>query len=315
MVYFITALRALAACIITNSHYTGVYPLDFIANGGFIGNMIFCGVSGYCLCQIKQDFPRWYGKRLVRCYLPVWIITGLYFLLGFFAVEEQGLLSSFFYPTRYHFIGSIVLLYIPFYIVMRIKPFREHLAVVMAGVGGAVLVYYICFFDKSYYHVEEVRGLIYRTVLFLGMLMGALLRQKDASCRSKPCKWYLLLAPVLFVAYLGAGFVFNKKPGLCALQIVSPLLAVAALYCILWGFAGLDGFFEKLPAAVRRCIDFLAAMTLEIYLVQGELIERLRPLVGFPVNWAVLTAAILVAALGLHLVCEGIMKLTGLKRK
>lgn len=315
MVYFITVLRALATCIITNSHYNGVYPLDFIANGGLVGNVIFCGVSGYCLYNIRQNFPKWYAKRLVRCYIPVWLITAVYVLAGFFTSEEQGLLSSFLYPTRYHFISSIVLLYIPFYLVMKIKPLRTHLSAVIWVISGLTLIYYVFFFDKSYYHVEEVRGLIYRTVLFLGMLLGAWLRQNDGALRNKLCKWHLLIVPVLFGVYLILGFVFTKKPQLCHLQIINSVITVVLVYFILRLFAGLDSFFEKLPLALRRCIDFLAMLTLEIYLVQGELIERIRLLFGFPLNWVALTVSILLAAFVLHLLSEGIMKLTGLNRQ
>ena len=46
MFVFIEFLRALATCLITNSHYTGIYPSDIIANGGMIGNVIFFAVSG-----------------------------------------------------------------------------------------------------------------------------------------------------------------------------------------------------------------------------------------------------------------------------
>lgn len=45
MVFFITCVRALAACLITNAHYTGVYPTDLIANGGMIGDVLFFAVS------------------------------------------------------------------------------------------------------------------------------------------------------------------------------------------------------------------------------------------------------------------------------
>lgn len=41
MIFFITFLRALATCLISNAHYTGVYPTDLIANGGLIGDVIF----------------------------------------------------------------------------------------------------------------------------------------------------------------------------------------------------------------------------------------------------------------------------------
>lgn len=32
MVFFITVLRALATCLITNAHYTGIYPTDLIGH-------------------------------------------------------------------------------------------------------------------------------------------------------------------------------------------------------------------------------------------------------------------------------------------
>ena len=54
MIFFITFLRALAACIITNAHYTGIYPTDMIANGGLIGDVLFFSVSGFCLYNVKN---------------------------------------------------------------------------------------------------------------------------------------------------------------------------------------------------------------------------------------------------------------------
>lgn len=41
MVLYITFLKALAACLITNAHYTGIYPTDLIANGGLLGDVFF----------------------------------------------------------------------------------------------------------------------------------------------------------------------------------------------------------------------------------------------------------------------------------
>lgn len=44
-------------------------------------------------------------------------------------------------------------------------------------------------------------------------------------------------------------------------------------------------------------------------MVQSVLIEWIRPLLGFPVNWLALTASIVLAAAVLHYVCEWIRKL------
>ena len=87
MVFFITVLRAIAACLITNAHYTGIYPTDVIANGGLIGDVIFFAISGYCLCNVRLSFPRWYGKRIWRIVLPVWIGTSVILLLGVIGIQ------------------------------------------------------------------------------------------------------------------------------------------------------------------------------------------------------------------------------------
>lgn len=56
LIFFVTVLRALAACIITNAHYTGVYPTDLIANGGLLGDVMFFAVSAFALQKLKSRF-------------------------------------------------------------------------------------------------------------------------------------------------------------------------------------------------------------------------------------------------------------------
>ena len=120
MVFYISMLRALATCLITNSHYGNVYPpfMSIVANGGLLGDVIFFSVSGYCLCNIKSSFLKWYTKRLYRIYIPVWIITLLYLGIGAYNLSQHSLVEMLIYPTRYHFIRSIILLYIPFFIII-----------------------------------------------------------------------------------------------------------------------------------------------------------------------------------------------------
>jgi len=87
MIYYVTFLRFLAACFITNSHYTGIYPTDLIANGGLLGDVLFFAVSGFCLYNIKGTFLQWIWKRFVRIFPAVWIITAIYWALGFYDVQ------------------------------------------------------------------------------------------------------------------------------------------------------------------------------------------------------------------------------------
>ena len=53
MVCYITVLRALAAIIITNSHYIGIYPTDLIANGGLLGDVISLRYQDFVCITLK----------------------------------------------------------------------------------------------------------------------------------------------------------------------------------------------------------------------------------------------------------------------
>lgn len=146
LIFFVTVLRALAACIITNAHYTGVYPTDLIANGGLLGDVMFFAVSGFCFAKVKEPFPKWYFKRLVRILPVVWLITAIYGIVGLFEIEFtfKGVLSAFIYPTRYHFISSILILYT----VLSCYEIRKTQKASSANQHGycACLVYRIYFF-------------------------------------------------------------------------------------------------------------------------------------------------------------------------
>ncbi len=63
MIFFIDLLRALAMALITNSHYTGVYPTDLVASGVVLGDVLFFAVSGFCLSNISFRFTSGISKE------------------------------------------------------------------------------------------------------------------------------------------------------------------------------------------------------------------------------------------------------------
>lgn len=309
MVFYITILKALAACLITNSHYTGIYPTDLIANGGLIGDVIFFAVSGYCLHNIKTSFPRWYGKRLVRCYLPVLLATAVYMLLGEYTLQEHSVMWWYVYPTSYHFVASIIVLYIPFYIISSVRYLRANLPHVMAVIAIIYLVVYLVAYDKSYYHIDNVREPMIRFLFIESMLLGAFFKQRDEHFRNRFSWKYVVVLLCVFVVYFASKILFTRGGRwLCNLQIVNQLLISVLLYFVLRVFAGLDAKLEQLPVWIKNVFEFVARITLEIYVVQYVLIDWIRPLFGFPLNWIVLTSAILATAVVLHYICDGILK-------
>ncbi len=310
MVFFITFLRAVAACLITNAHYTGIYPTDLIANGGLIGDIIFFAVSGYCLANVKMNFPRWYSKRVVRCYLPVIIMTAIYMLMGEYSLEAHPFTWWFIYPTYYHFVASIVVLYIPFYVVMKADVLKRHIPAVMGVIALVYLAIYVFFYDKSYYHIDVVREPMIRFLFMESMLLGAYFKLNDGKFRDN-FKWYNFVGVgVFFLLYFASKLFFSRSDSFMYLQVVNQFVIFALLYFVFKFVMGIDAKLDKLPAIIKTIISFVAKMTLEIYVVQYVIIDFIRPLLGFPLNWLSITGIILVAATILHFVCDSILKLS-----
>ena len=308
MVTFITVLRALAACVITNSHYTGIYPTDFIANGGLLGDVIFFAVSGYCLYNVRLSFPKWYGRRLIRVYTPVLVITAVYMLIGAYTVSsDHSWIWWFVYPTYYHFVASIVLLYIPFYIIMRVDALKQNLTKLMIVIAAVYLLIYIIWYDKSYYHIDTVREPMIRFLFMESMLLGAWFKQNSKKIFRE--SWVLpgVASAVFFLIYMGSKLAFSRSDMLSNLQALNQVALIVLLYFVFRLFAALNTSFERVPQVIMKVVNFVADLTLEIYLVQYVLIDAIRPHFFFPLNWIVLTLLILGSAVVLHTVCKPIV--------
>ena len=309
MVFFITFLRALAACFITNAHYTGIYPTDLISNGGLIGDVLFFAVSGYCLYNVKYDlsargFAGWYGKRIWRVYPPVLIMTAFFMILGKYSLSEHGLIWWYIYPTYYHFVASIIILYIPFFFIMKIPVLRDRIPVLMGIIGGIWLAVYWLGYDRTYYHIDTVREPMIRFLFMESMLLGAWFRKNDKKLRNKFKSIYPVAAIIAFGIYFASKVLFSKRSVLAPLQFLNQIAIFVLLYFMFRMFCGLDEKLEKMPSGIKKIVQFLSDMTLEIYVVQYVIIEAIRNLgLFFPFNWVVLTASILLAAYLLHKVC------------
>lgn len=309
MIFFITVLRAIATCLITNAHYVGVYPIEIIANGGLIGDVLFFAVSGYCLYNVKRSFPRWYGKRLYRVYPPVIIITAIYMIVGIYSLGEHSVVWWFLYPTYYHFVASIIILYIPFYFVMKIDVLKKHLPILMIGILIVGIIIYLFAYDKSYYHIDNVREPMIRFLFMECMLLGAWFKQNENKILDHLATRYLVMTMVMFLIYFSSKLFFSKGEVFLSLQILNQVTIFILLYFIFLTFAGLNSKLEKVPKKIRELMSFISSLTLEIYVVQYVLIEYISSVGNFPVNWLILTVAIVGVAFVLHKLCEAVYRL------
>lgn len=310
MIYFITFLKALATCIITNAHYTGIYPTDIIANGGLIGDVLFFSISGYCLYNIKMNFFQWYLKRFYRIYLPVTIVTVLFIILGFYKYSDSAFFYLFVYPTKNHFVASIMVLYIPFYFFIKNGFIKNNLIYAMIFVCLIFIIVYIGFYDKSYYHIDKVRQPMVRFIYFESMLLGAYFRQNDSKFRNV-FKWYYPVGGIVFfLIYSVSKMMFVSRQSISEYQILNQFAIFVLLVFIFLTFAGLDSRLEALPLCFKKIIGFLAPLTLEIYILQKPIIDHLRFIKHFPLNWLCITVTIFLSAYILHWLCEKIYRMT-----
>lgn len=313
MIVFINWLRALAAILITNSHYDGIYPVEIIANGGLIGDVLFFAVSGFCLCNIKLRFDKWYLKRVVRIYPAVWIITFVYILLGLYTPDNMSvseIINWFIYPTNYHFVASIMVLYIPFYVLIRFNKIRDNIIWIIVATVVAWIMVYIFAYDKSVYHIDTVREPMIRFLYFISMLIGAGFRiyKEKFQNNNRIINWILMV--VAFGVYFASKLAFSRIETISTYQIVNQFTILVLLYYIFRCFIGVDNKLEKMPRVIKTVIHYLSKTTLEIYLVQYGILIPIKSLgFSFPANWIVMTGVILLLSFLLHICVKGVNRL------
>lgn len=300
MYSFINYLRTIATILITNSHYANIWPISALAAGGLLGNILFFAASGFCLFNVKENFIKWYAKRIVRIYPVMIAFTLLTVCIGDYALKSwTDARWLFLFPTNYPFLAWLMLAYIAFYIVAWLsKKYDKCPEVSLLFIVVAWLIVYFVFIDKSVYCIDNVEKPFILFLYFASMLMGALFK-KHKEQFSKVKKSRVLLLFLSIAVYFGSKVIFSKVKEVVFWQILNQLTILAVLYFTFVVFLGLENKLKQLPSWLNRLVEFLSKITLHIYIVQFVLIRRLEGLM-FPLNFVLTTAAILAAASALY---------------
>lgn len=297
-----TMLRFIATCLITNTHYNNVYPINGLAVGGLLGDVLFFIVSGFVLSKPeKQNFISWYWKRIVRIY-PTVIFGGIFYLLtGYVTMDGQTWFSAFVFPTFFVFAATIILLYIPLYFVNRIKEKNKYL-LIFAIVLTMYLLVYIFAFDKSTYQMNNTWNLLLISFpYFLGMLFGGYLRKFGLKKRNHAWRFaFWVLATIFCVLYFFANYIVRGNKELYSIQIIVPITLLIGLGMLVCAVYSMEESFWKWPSWLLFSVNFVANLTLEIYVIQKPIIGVLEN-IFFPLNWILITVSILVCALLLRI--------------
>lgn len=316
---FIVFIRALAAILITNAHYVGVYPTDLIANGGLLGDVLFFAVSGFCLANTQISFGRWYARRIVRVYVPALIMTTIWVICGIYGAENVlGWLNLYIWPTSWHFVASIILLYIPLFFVSKYMEMNTKNYARLAGSIFLIqMILYLFVYDKTEYHIDNVHQPMIEFIFFQSMLLGLYFRWKNSNRKESNEKSNVLevvLCLLLIPIYFGSKMLFVKFDSISYLQILNQVVLWGLLYLMFDIFMKSEAKFANCEQTkVWPVIKFIADHTLEIYLVQYVLIRNLKigkigNYASFPLNWLLLTTCIIICAVVLRWLSHQVIK-------
>ncbi len=296
MFQFVNYLKVLATILITNSHYSNIWPISAMAAGGLLGNVIFFAVSGFCLVEIKENFFRWYLKRFLRIYPVMAIFTLFTICLGLYAVKDfYDVIRFFVYPTNYIFLVWMMILYAVFYVVAWIAKQREKTwTITFAIICICWLLVYLFWVDKTNYGIDNVSSPFIMFLYFLSMLIGATFK-RHAESFSK-FKWQnLMLLVASLIVYFYTKILFDKKILWAWLQITNQFAILFALTMIFVVAISLEDTLVKFNTLWKSFVKFVASITLQIYIVQFIVIRKFENLL-FPINFLVVTTLIFIFA-------------------
>lgn len=324
MFQFIIALRTVACLLITNSHQEDIYPIRILASGGLLGDVIYFAISGYLLYTLaEQRFGTWYFKRLKRIYPAVWLTAGTLILGNIYGdIPPKRVLELMFYPTHYHFVASILVMYVFFFAFLKLMGrYKEQQDRCMAWVAmGVVAVYLIAFytaFDRSYYHIDDVNSKMIWPLFFLSMLVGAYFRVHAREYINKGGFLPWVATALASVVYFGTKFTASRGIMPASVQWINQFTLLILLFCIFRCFIGVEDKITALPKSVMTPIAFISSMAFELYLTQAIIIPTYNTgIETFPHNFIITMSITFLFAWLVHTAVEIILEFAGkLSRK
>ncbi len=300
--YSIILLRVIATCLITNTHFNNVYPTEALAVGGLIGDVLFFFISGYCYGNgVKSDFGTWYMKRWIRIYPSIFIMTLICILTGFVSVPANSFtnmslyffVENFILPTPFVFFGAIMILYIPLYFCSKLSV--DSTRILLLSWLLVYMLYYLLFTDKSVYFMNDTGNFSILFLYFGSMILGIAVKKGAFRITSNKVL-SIILTLVFAVLYYLADTKIRSNPKYFIFQILIPL----SLLLFSTTFSSTVLLFEnairKIPSWLMTFFRLVAFLTLEIYVVQKIIIPVFEK-IFFPLNWFVIVAFILFAAI------------------
>ena len=290
---FVTLLKFIAIVMIINSHAKWMYPEKYsmLACGGAWGCGLFFFCSGFTMANTKTDsFWRYVLKRFFRIYPAVVI----WYALTWKYTEPFS--WWFLLWPNYWFLRSIIVYYVLFYPV--VKYCKHYLLWIMSAGALAVIV---CYFvsNNTVWMIDLANMDVAKIYYFVLMLLGLYLRNYDthkqlkslASSENMMGGVFLAVLLVSFICCYGLKFMCMKHESLIHLQVLFPVVLFATCFFIATTLRG----WKMENVWGKSLISYIAAITLELYIVQQSFIyyKMAKPLTGVGAIFATMVCAML----------------------
>ena len=285
---YIDVLKVFAIFMVLNSHFDTLYPNSMFACGGAAANSLFFIISGY-FCVIRDsNGGGWLYGRIIKLYIPVWILTGIKTIVSGRPDSFLLFLKRFIWPTDYWFIAALVIFYIIFLFLNKLKKISCDFKLITFIFLVLYFAYYLFLFDRKRWDVEasgllSLAGSFKLIYYFYIFWLGNWIRQNNKI----KIKNTVLLLVIGISSFLGSLLVrlFIVK-GIIPkdVQFLSQFLNIVFSFAMMITFLNSEQWYLKHSSLFfRTIIQSLSNLSLEIYLVQFDVIKYGSKIL-FPIN-------------------------------
>lgn len=292
----ITILKVIATFLITWFHFKWTVPKDysFLFIGGAIGNSLFFYASGYLLKFRDEQFKgEWILNKITRLYPSVWVFLTLTLFLGNnLSVSWQNYL----YPTPFWFINCILVFYLFVYLFRKLFSDCHNTKgrnILLISIFVIYVVNYFINVDHSKIILDEggIKSWFYFFFFFIWGYRDSI---------SKKCYNGTWKSALFFPFFIGLFYLYkiigSKSEIAVLLQFVFIPLLLSLVVLSARYFASFL-YKIKISETKKYIISYISNLTLDIYIVQVFLINKLMPSIIFPFNICVIFLAIILSGI------------------
>lgn len=323
MIAYIDFLRFCAIVLVANSHFKGVYPTDILSFGGGFGLALFYMISGYLLSNTSKEkgFLGWYLKRLVKLYIPLWMIMGVETAIGYIKIDGLSkFISVFIFPGMW-FTASMVVMYPLYYMFVRKVYAKSGNKSLKSAIGVLSISYFLMYFSRpkwclfSFEFLSimdkfsiETPYVITHTAWAVCMLMGLYIRKNwNSEKQIKAFNHVIMVGGSIALFFIIR--IAERKLNIDFLELLLPVTYVAFSYAMFAICIAKEKTINKYMACgLGSFIGKISRSSIEIYYLQFIFIEKFRN-IFFPMNWFVIVVSISISAIVFHKISDNIFKI------